>query len=109
MSQFNGRDGNGYQPLPLSDVQEREAGLHQASRGLPELVPLGQTETAPLLGGIRVIRSVVLPPNTMMVSSDVYEMLTDTPEQRQAKARALRDKADQLLALTDALLKRGQD
>lgn len=63
-------------------------------------------QPAIVVGGIRVIRSVILPPNTMMVSTDVYELLTETPEQRQEKARALREKADQLLTLTDALLKK---
>lgn len=56
--------------------------------------------------GIQVMKSVALTGRTMIVSPEVYEMLTETPEQRQVKARALVEKADQLMALCDTLIKR---
>ena len=48
------------------------------------------------MDGIQVLRSSMLPANTILVSDDVYELLNKTPEQRQAEARALRDKCDEL-------------
>lgn len=56
--------------------------------------------------GIQVLKNDLLPGRTMVVSPDVFEMLTETPEQRQAKARALVEKADRLMALCDTLIKR---
>ena len=35
--------------------------------------------------GFTVFKNGMLPPNTLMVSPDVYEKLTETPEQRQAR------------------------
>lgn len=35
--------------------------------------------------GFTVYKNDMLPPNTMMVGPDVYEKLTETPEQRQAR------------------------
>ena len=35
--------------------------------------------------GFTVYKNDMLPPNTLMVSPDVYEKLTETPEQRQAR------------------------
>jgi predicted component of type VI protein secretion system len=55
--------------------------------------------------GIQVLKNDLLTGRTMVVSPEVFEMLTETPEQRQAKARALVRKADQLMALCDALTK----
>jgi hypothetical protein len=55
--------------------------------------------------GIQVLKNDLLTGRTMVVSPEVYEMLTETSEQRQAKARALVEKADQLMALCDALTK----
>lgn len=55
--------------------------------------------------GIQVLKNDLLTGRTMVVSPEVYEMLTETPEQRQAKARALVEKADQLMALCDTLTK----
>lgn len=55
--------------------------------------------------GIQVLKNDSLTGRTMVVSPEVYEMLTETPEQRQAKARALVEKADQLIALCDTLTK----
>lgn len=55
--------------------------------------------------GIQVLKNDLLTGRTMVVSPEVYEMLTETSEQRQAKARALLEKADQLMALCDALTK----
>lgn len=54
--------------------------------------------------GIQVIKDDILPGRTMIVSPEVYEMLTETAEQRQAKARALVERADQLMALCDRLI-----
>ena len=52
--------------------------------------PFGQREAAhPTFAGIKVIRVDTLPPNTMMASPDVYEMLAATPEERAAKAEQL--------------------
>jgi hypothetical protein len=53
--------------------------------------------------GIQVLKNDLLTGRTMVVSPEVYEMLTETPEQRQAKARALVEKADQLMALCNRL------
>lgn len=55
--------------------------------------------------GIQVLKNDLLTGRTMVVSPEVYEMLTETPEQRQEKARALVAKADRLMALCDALTK----
>lgn len=35
--------------------------------------------------GFTVYKNHMLPPNTLMVSPDVYEKLTETPEQRQVR------------------------
>ena len=35
--------------------------------------------------GFKVYKNEMLPPNTLMVSPDVYEKLTETPEQRQVR------------------------
>lgn len=35
--------------------------------------------------GFTVYKNDMLPPNTLMVSPDVYEKLTETPEQREAR------------------------
>lgn len=55
--------------------------------------------------GIIVLKNDMLTGRMMVVSPEVFEMLTETPEQRQAKARALVEKADRLTALCDKLLK----
>lgn len=55
------------------------------------------------MNGIQVLRSNMLPANTILVSDDVYELLTATPEERQAKARALRDKCDELMRMIDKI------
>lgn len=54
---------------------------------------------------IKVFRSSLLPPNSIFVSDDVYELLNSTPEERQAKARALRDKCDELTRMIDKITK----
>lgn len=56
-----------------------------------------------MLNGIKVLRSDLLPPNTILVSDDVFELLNSTPGQRQAKARELRDKCDQLMQMVDKI------
>lgn len=53
--------------------------------------------------GIQVLKNDMLTGRMMIVSPEVFEMLTETPEERQAKARALVEKADQLMALCDKL------
>jgi len=55
--------------------------------------------------GFQVLKNDMLTGRTMVVSPEVYEMLTETSEQRQTKARALVEKANQLMALCDALTK----
>lgn len=55
--------------------------------------------------GIQVLKNDLLQGRTMVVSPEIFEMLTETPAQRQAKARALVEKADQLMAICDALTK----
>lgn len=44
--------------------------------------------------GFTVYKNDLLPPNTLMVSPDVYEKLTETPEQRQARADAFKAHLD---------------
>lgn len=60
--------------------------------------------TGPTFGGVKVIQVDTLPPNTMMVSRDVYQVLAATPEERAAKAdqllKNMRAIADQLRDLT---------
>lgn len=60
-------------------------------------------EGKPLLPGIQIFRSSLLPPNSIFVSDDIYELLNSTPEQRQAKARELRDKCDELTRMIDKI------
>ena len=55
------------------------------------------------LSGIQIFRSSLLPPNSIFVSDDIYELLNSTPEQRQAKARELRDKCDELTRMIDKI------
>lgn len=55
--------------------------------------------------GIQLLKNDLLTGRMMIVSPEVFEMLTETPEQRQAKARSLVEKADQLMALCDSLIK----
>lgn len=55
--------------------------------------------------GIQVLKNDLLTGRMMVVSPEVFEMLTETPEQRQAKARVLVEKADQLMALCDKFTK----
>lgn len=54
--------------------------------------------------GFTVYKNDMLPPNTLMVSPDVYEKLTETPEQRQAREDAF---AAQLKNLDDLMRARG--
>lgn len=61
------------------------------------------TDGKPLLPGIQIFRSSLLPPNSIFVSDDIYELLNATPEERQAKARALRDKCDELTRMVDKI------
>lgn len=53
--------------------------------------------------GFTVYKADILPPNTLMVSPDVYERLTETPEQRQARehraTEAFKHLAEQMKAL----------
>ena len=56
-----------------------------------------------MLNGIQILRSSMLPANTLLVSDDVYDLLNATPEERQAKARALRDKCDELTRMIDKI------
>jgi hypothetical protein len=56
-----------------------------------------------IIGGIQIFRSSMLPANTILVSDDIYELLNSTPEERQAKARALRDKCDELTRMIDKI------
>lgn len=44
--------------------------------------------------GYKIIKSDALPPGTMLVSSDVYDQLTETPEQRQERLKKLSAKMD---------------
>lgn len=44
--------------------------------------------------GFTVYKADILPPNTLMVSPDVYEKLTETPEQRQAREDAFKANLD---------------
>lgn len=61
------------------------------------------TDGKPILGGIQIFRSSMLPPNSIFVSDDIYELLNSTPEERQAKARELRDKCDELTRIIDKI------
>lgn len=51
------------------------------------------------LNGIQIFRSSLLPPNSIFVSDDIYELLNSTPEQRQG----LRDKCDELTRMIDKI------
>lgn len=53
----------------------------------------------PILGGIQIFRSSMLPPNSIFVSDDIYELLNSTPEERQV----LRDKCDELTRMIDKI------
>lgn len=53
----------------------------------------------PLLPGIQIFRSSMLPPNSIFVSDDIYELLNSTPEERQV----LRDKCDELTRMIDKI------
>lgn len=54
--------------------------------------------------GFTIYKNDMLPPNTLMVSPDVYEKLTETPEQRQAREDAF---AAQLKNLDRLMQERG--
>lgn len=41
------------------------------------------------LNGIKIFKNDMLPPMTLMASPDLFEKLTDTPEQSEAKHQAL--------------------
>ena len=56
-----------------------------------------------MLNGIQILRSSMLPANTILVSDDVYDLLNATPEERQAKAHALRDKCEELTRIIDKI------
>lgn len=71
----------------------------------PELQNIKSLYQAVDWNGIKVLKDDMLTGRTMIVSPEVYEMLTETPEQRQAKARALVERADQFMALCDKLTK----
>ena len=51
--------------------------------------------------GFRIFKDPFLPPSTLMVSEDVYEKLTETPEQREAREQAVVD----LFSRTEELMK----
>ena len=55
--------------------------------------------------GIQILKNDMLTGRMMIVSPEVFEMLTETPEQRQAKARTLVEKANQLTAICSKLIK----
>lgn len=52
--------------------------------------------------GFTVYKNDMLPPNTLMVSPDVYEKLTETPEQRQAREDAFKAHLDRFTELMAA-------
>lgn len=52
--------------------------------------------------GFTVYKNDMLPPNTMMVSPDVYEKLTETPEQRQVREDAFKAHLDRFTELMAA-------
>jgi hypothetical protein len=52
--------------------------------------------------GFKVYKADILPPNTIMVSADVYEKLTETPEQRQARENAFKAHLDRFTELMAA-------
>lgn len=54
--------------------------------------------------GFAVYKNEMLPPNTLMVSPDVFELLTETPEQRQSQYDAF---TAQLNDLDRLMLARG--
>lgn len=64
---------------------------------------ISELKPGPSCEGIRIFRSSLLPPNSIFVSDDIYELLNSTPEERQAKARALRDKCDELTRMIDKI------
>lgn len=41
------------------------------------------------LSGIKIFKNDMLPPMTLMASPDLFEKLTDTPEQSEAKHQAI--------------------
>lgn len=45
------------------------------------------------MDGIKAIKADMLPPMTMMVSPDLYRMLTDTPEQAASAHQKMIDSA----------------
>ncbi len=55
-----------------------------------------------LLGGIQVMQSDLLPKNTMMVSPDVYKLLTATPEQHEQSLSSFKKTVDDFQALLKA-------
>lgn len=54
--------------------------------------------------GFTVYKAEILPPNTLMASPDIYEKLTETPEQRQAREEGFKSV---LGHINDMLLARG--
>lgn len=52
--------------------------------------------------GFTVYKNDMLPPNILMVSPDVYEKLTETPEQRQAREDAFKAHLDRFTELLAA-------
>lgn len=44
--------------------------------------------------GYKIVKSDALPPGTMLVSADIYEQLTETPEQRQDRLKKLSTQMD---------------
>lgn len=57
--------------------------------------------------GFTVYKNDMLPPNTLMVSPDVYEKLTETPEQRQARAHRATEAFNHLDRFTELMAARG--
>lgn len=52
--------------------------------------------------GFTVFKNDMLPPNTLMVSPDVYEKLTETPEQRAAREAEVQAQFDKISSLMAA-------
>jgi len=51
------------------------------------------------MNGIKVIKVDTLPPMTMILSPDLYQMLTDTPEQAASTHQKMIDSAARLAEL----------
>lgn len=65
-------------------------------------LPLGSGKTAISVGGVQIVKNDWLPPNTMMVSPDVYEALTETPEQAAQKLVQFKTQVDKFQELLKA-------